>query len=94
MANKENKYAGSVPDVYQEYLVPILFDPFAKDLATRIVAPEHGAILETACGTGVLAEYLLDRVDKGIKLIETDLNPAMLEATASRLGQVQHDMWH
>ncbi len=85
MSDKENKYAGSVPDAYQEYLVPILFEPFARDLASRVVAPEGGAILETACGTGVLADYMLERLDKSTRLVETDFNPVMLETAATRL---------
>ena len=86
MTDKTNKYAGAVPDAYQEYLVPILFDSYARDLASRITVPEQGAILETACGTGVLAEHLLERLGNNIRLVETDLNPAMLENAATRLG--------
>lgn len=87
MVEKENKYAGSVPDAYQKFLEPILFEPYAKDLASRVVASEQGMVLETACGTGVFAEYLLNQLNDNTKLVATDLNPAMLEAAEARLGE-------
>lgn len=87
MDEEKNKYAGSVPDVYLKYIEPILFEPYAIDLAARVVAPEQSMVLEIACGTGVLAKYLLDQLDESVKLIATDLNPAMLDAAESRFEE-------
>jgi len=57
MTNKENKYAGSVPDTYHDYLVPLLFDAYAKDLAERVNVPVGGAVLKRlavpACLPGI-----------------------------------------
>ena len=87
MNNKENKYAGSVPDTYHDYLVPLLFDAYAKDLAERVNVPVGGAVLETASGTGVLTRYLLDALPDNARLVATDLNPAMLEVAERNLGK-------
>ena len=36
MAASLNAYSGSVPEKYDRYLGPLLFEPFARDLAARI----------------------------------------------------------
>ncbi|OXH91425.1 SAM-dependent methyltransferase, partial [Burkholderia multivorans] len=45
-------FAGSIPALYDTLLVPLLFEPYAIDLAKRaaIIAPTR--VLELAAGTG------------------------------------------
>lgn len=85
MSNQPNKYAGSTPDAYQDYLVPILFDCYAEDLANRIQVSSGAAVLETACGTGVLTKYLSDRLHRDCRIVATDINPAMLDVAKKKL---------
>lgn len=80
------KFAGSIPSLYQEYLVPVLFAPFAKDLVARARALESCEVLELAAGTGVVSHLLAKALPKA-RIVATDLNPAMLEVAQSR-GQV------
>src|SRR5438067_821767 len=55
MTDSDRMFAGSVPEVYDTYLVPLIFQAYANDLAERAAALEPKAVLETAAGTGVVA---------------------------------------
>jgi SAM-dependent methyltransferase len=72
-------FAGSIPRVYQSHLVPLIFEPYAKDLAARVAARGVSRVLEIAAGTGVLTRALDAALDEGVTIVATDLNPAMLE---------------
>ncbi len=90
MSDKINKYAGSIPDIYHRYLVPLIFDAYARDLAERVEVPAGGAVLETAGGTGVLTRHLLDILPETIRIVATDINPAMLEVAETNLGMAKN----
>jgi len=47
-------FVGSVPEHYHRYLGPMLFEPYARDLAARLRPPPGGRVLELACGTGIV----------------------------------------
>ena len=52
-------FTGSIPENYDRYLGPAQFAPFAADLATRVAdARPHRAVLEIACGTGIVTKEL------------------------------------
>ncbi len=76
-------FSGSVPENYQRHLVPLIFEDYAHDLASRV---PPGRVLETACGTGVLTRKLLAA---GNQVIATDLNEPMLEVARSGSAQAE-----
>lgn len=78
-------FSGSIAALYQSCLGPLLFEPYADDLARRLADVGPGRILETAAGTGIVTGALLDRLPRA-EIVATDLNPAMLEVAAGRLG--------
>jgi hypothetical protein len=43
-------FAGSIPKLYETYLVPLIFEPYAADLAHRLSARPVSRILEVAAG--------------------------------------------
>jgi hypothetical protein len=47
-------FAGSIPEIYERFLVPLIFEPYALDLARRVRAANPQSLLETAAGTGVV----------------------------------------
>jgi hypothetical protein len=51
-ANIDTVFAGSIPKLYDTYLVPLIFEPYAEDLATRLKARRLSRVLEIAAGTG------------------------------------------
>ena len=45
-------FSGSIPSLYDKYLGPLIFEPYAQDLASRLSALNAERVLETAAGTG------------------------------------------
>ena len=45
-------FTGSIPKVYENYLVPLIFAPFAEDMAARLARHSISSVLEIAAGTG------------------------------------------
>ena len=58
MLKTDKVFAGSVPANYDRYMVPLIFEPFAADLARRAAALSPDAVLETAAGSGVVTRAL------------------------------------
>jgi SAM-dependent methyltransferase len=83
-AHPDRLFAGAIPQVYDRYLVPLIFDPYASDLAARIAPLEPLALLEIAAGTGVLTRYLSAALPATSTIIATDLNRAMLDEAIAR----------
>lgn len=40
------------------HLGPVIFEPYAADLARRVAAARAAPVLEVACGTGILTQQL------------------------------------
>ena len=53
MSATDKLFGGSIPEIYERLLVPLLFEPYAKDLAERVVKIGPSQILEIAAGTGI-----------------------------------------
>jgi len=79
MADPDNAFTGSVPELYSRYMEPMLFAPYARDLARRIARRPGTDTLETACGTGALTRALRRALPEPATITATDLNPAMLD---------------
>lgn len=90
MANT-SAYAGNVPANYEEYLGPVLFEPYAIDIADRLTKNAVN-VLELACGTGRVTRHLLQRLSKHATLTATDLNQDMINVAAS-LVKDQRVQW-
>lgn len=81
--NSDTAFAGSIPEVYEKYLVPLIFEPYALDLAARLAALSLTNLLELAAGTGVVTRRLALELPEGVTLTATDLNQSMLDVAAS-----------
>jgi SAM-dependent methyltransferase len=79
------QFAGSIPEMYDRYMVPLLFRPYAEVVTKRAQAFQPKRILETAAGTGVVTKALHDALPEA-EIVATDLNPPMLEEAARRVG--------
>lgn len=78
-------FAGSIPAIYERYLVPLVFQPYAEDMASRVRGIGHGHVLETAAGTGVVTRAMARSLPPGVNITATDLNQAMLDLAGARL---------
>jgi SAM-dependent methyltransferase len=79
----DNVFSGSIPEFYETYLVPLIFLPYAQDLAHRVASESTSRVLEIASGTGVVTRAMADTLDASTKIIATDLNQPMLDFGAS-----------
>src|SRR5436305_1491503 len=85
MSSTDTVFAGSIPSIYNRYMVPLIFRPYAALVAERAKALAPKRILETAAGTGVVTEAL-HRALPNAEIVATDLNPPMLEQAAQRVS--------
>ncbi|MBJ6125516.1 class I SAM-dependent methyltransferase [Microvirga splendida] len=85
MSATDSAFKGSIPAVYEQYLGPLLFEPFAEDMARRLGDVAQGRILETAAGTGIVTRALAKALPAQVEITATDLNQAMLDLARTRL---------
>lgn len=81
MTDHEQTFVHSTPALYDRYMGPLLFQPFANMLAETCAKFQPARILETACGTGILTRALSLKLPDA-EIVATDVNPAMLEYAA------------
>jgi SAM-dependent methyltransferase len=79
----DKAFTGSVPQLYEQNLVPLIFEPYAADLAARLASRSVARVLEIAAGTGVVARALARSLPKSVSIVATDLNQAMLDHAAT-----------
>src|SRR5262245_45706493 len=83
MVATDKLFAGSIPEIYDRFLVPLIFEPYAVDLAGRVGALAPNDVLETAAGTGVATRALAARLGPK-RIVATDLNQPMIDEAARR----------
>ena len=84
MHDSDRLFAGSIPELYDHYLGPLIFEPYARDLAVRLAALAPAHVLETAAGTGIATRAIASALPAGTRIVATDLNQPMLDFASSR----------
>ena len=82
MAKADAVFTGSIPALYDRYLGPMIFQPYADDIAQRLSNLKHGSVLELAAGTGIVTQALMNALPATVSLVATDLNQAMIDVAA------------
>ena len=77
--------------VYEEFFLPALFDQWVAPMADAAGVGAGDRVLDVACGTGVLARHLVDRVHPGGKVVGLDVNENMLVLGRQVAPEVE---WH
>jgi ubiquinone/menaquinone biosynthesis C-methylase UbiE len=93
MSEGDKVFAGSIPEFYERYLVPLIFEPYARDLAERLAAGKPQRVLETAAGTGVVTRAIAARLPASAQIVVTDLNEPMLAQAKTRLAHDARVSW-
>jgi len=93
MLETDKVFAGSIPENYDRYMVPLIFEAFAADLAQRAASFSPSAVLEIAAGTGVVTRALAPRLSTNTSYMVTDLNQPMLDYAASRQAPDSRITW-
>jgi SAM-dependent methyltransferase len=77
-------FTGSIPQLYEGYLVPLIFRPCATELALRVAQHRPERLLELAAGTGALTRQLAQVLSRETVIVASDLQQAMLDEAAGR----------
>jgi SAM-dependent methyltransferase len=84
MSSSDTAFAGSIPGLYDRCLGPLLFQPYAEEVARRAAGLNPKRILETAAGTGIVTAAMHQALPDAV-IVATDLNQAMLDVAAERI---------
>ena len=93
MAESDKVFAGSIPEFYDTYMVPLIFEAYATDLAERVAGLAPKAVLETAAGSGVVTRALAARLPSDASYVVTDLNQPMLDHARTKQGPDARITW-
>jgi SAM-dependent methyltransferase len=93
MNETDKVFAGSIPEVYDTLLVPLIFESYAADMARRVSDLRPRDVLETAAGSGVVTRALAPRLGADARYEVTDLNQPMLDRAAARQGADDRITW-
>lgn len=85
MAATDKAFTESIAQIYERLLVPLIFAPYARDLAARIARVSPHRLLETAAGTGVVTRALSAELPADVSITATDLNEPMLALAKAAL---------
>ncbi len=90
MSTEASQFVGDIPQNYDRFLGPVIFEDYADDLARHTVAIGPARVLELAAGTGVVSRKLRDALPKETQLVITDLNGPMLEVARSKFNSTEN----
>ena len=69
MSEVDKVFAGSIPENYDRYLVPLIFQDFAGDLAKQVASLSPKTVLETAAGSGVVTRALIEKLPPDARIL-------------------------
>lgn len=81
---KRGQVTGSAAEVYEEFFLPALFAAWSTRVADALEVGPDDAVLDVACGTGVLARELARRRGSTRGITGVDINPGMLAVARDR----------
>ena len=88
----DKAFNGSIPKLYERYLVPLIFEPYAADLTQRLASRSLARVLEIAAGTGVVTRRMAAVLSESVSIVATDLNQPMVDL-ASAIGTKRPVEW-
>ena len=93
MSEGDKAFTGSIPENYDRYMVPLIFESYAADITQRVAALSPKAVLETAAGSGVVTRALAPALAADARYVVTDLNQSMLDYAATRQNADSRITW-
>jgi SAM-dependent methyltransferase len=82
-SSDDASFAGTMTQLYEQYLVPLIFEHYAADLAARVALRAPARVLEVAAGTGVVTRHRALTLAASVPLVATDLTQPMLDQAAA-----------
>lgn len=93
MSDNDKAFTGTIPEIYDRFLVPLIFEEFARDLARRTSRTRPARVLETAAGSGVVTRALLPLLQAEAIYTVSDLNQPMLDRAARQQVADERIAW-
>lgn len=93
MTQNDKVFSGSIPEIYDRYMVPMFFEPYAEDMARRVSGTRAKNVLETAAGSGVVTRALTKLLPEDAYYTVTDLNQPMLDRAMNQQPRDKRHMW-
>jgi SAM-dependent methyltransferase len=93
MAEADKVFAGSIPAIYERFLVPMIFEPYAQDVAGRVARLKPERVLELAAGTGVVTRAMARMLGPDVRITATDLNQPMLDTAMAEQRDDSRISW-
>jgi ubiquinone/menaquinone biosynthesis C-methylase UbiE len=93
MLKSDHDFVDSIPEIYDTYLVPLIFESYAEDLSARVANRKPKDVLEIASGSGVVSRALAPRLMSDTRYTISDLNQPMLDHAASLQGPDERITW-
>jgi SAM-dependent methyltransferase len=88
MSKETYQLSDNAAAVYEDQKVPAIFAPLAEATLGAIRIAPHDTILDVACGTGIVARLVRDKLGPKPRIVGADLNAGMI-AQAQSLPDVQ-----
>ena len=81
---RASAFKGTFAELYDRYLVPMNFAPYAEVLADRVRALGPQRVLETAAGSGVVTQALRQKLPPGAAITATDLSQPLIDLAMTK----------
>jgi ubiquinone/menaquinone biosynthesis C-methylase UbiE len=95
MSQLQKSPARNAAQTYEEFYVANKFRHWAGDLLNRVQPRPGDRILDLACGTGIVARLVAQRLKGQAQVAGLDLNPAMIEVARQMAAREGVEIeWH
>src|SRR5262245_3011729 len=74
--------------LYEERIVPWIFAPWGRDLIERVRPGRDDHVLDVACGTGIVARLLRERLGTAV-VTGVDYQPGMIAVARSAAPDIE-----
>ncbi len=81
MSQSGFQLSGNAAAIYEDQKVPAMFGPLADATLNVVTLFNDDIVLDVACGTGIVARKVRDKIDSASRIAGVDLNEGMI-ATA------------
>jgi ubiquinone/menaquinone biosynthesis C-methylase UbiE len=88
-ASERGQVIRSAAEVYEAFFIPALFGEWAGRVADAAGVQPGQRVLDVACGTGVLARTVADRVGPNGSVVGVDLNEGMLAVARQEAPEIE-----
>lgn len=89
--NKTGQVTEDAARIYEEIYVPSLFEKWAPVVADAADIQDWHTVLDVACGTGLLAITVNDRIGPRGSVTGVDINDGMLQIAKSKSSHIKWD---